>query len=108
MKLPADAVIDPRKATEYLLKVRPEDDKSAFLVQAGYTLANAQQLLTDIREQILPLDAEELGEFEYGTKFQIRGALNGPNGTALRAVSIWATIEATGETRFVTLYPDHP
>jgi hypothetical protein len=108
MKLPADAVIDRRKATEYLLKVRPEDDKSGFLAQAGYTLESAQQLLTDIREQILPLDAEELGEFEYGTKFQIRGALIGPNGTELRVILIWATIEATGETRFVTLYPDHP
>ena len=108
MKLSADAVIDPRKAADYLLKARPEDDKSAFLAQAGYTLENALRLLTDIREQILPLEAENLGPFEYGAKFRIRGVLSGPNGTALRIVSIWATIEANGETRFVTLYPDEP
>jgi hypothetical protein len=108
MKLPADAVIDPRKVIEYLLKDRPEDDKSAFLAQAGYGLENAEQLLADIREQILPLDAESLGPFEYGIKFRIRSVLNGPNGVALRIVSIWATLEVSGETKFITLYPDRP
>ncbi|HEY3897226.1 MAG TPA: hypothetical protein VGM54_01350 [Chthoniobacter sp.] len=108
MKLPAHTIIDSRKATEYLLKLRPEDDKSAFLALAGYTSENAARLLVDLRTQILSVEAEELGPFQYGTKFRIRGILTGPNGVALRIVSIWATIEATGETRFVTLYADKP
>ena len=106
MRLPGQAIIDPSKVTEYLLRHRPEDDKSAFLAQAGYTLANAARLLTDIGEQIVPQEAETLGPFAYGIKFRIRGVLTGPNGVKLRMVSIWAALEATGETRFITLYPD--
>jgi hypothetical protein len=108
MRLPADATIDPRKVTAYLLQNRPEDDKSAFLTQAGYTIENAARLLADIREQILPQEAEVLGPFEYGIKYRIHSLLSGPNGVTLRTVSIWATLEATGETRFITLYPDKP
>ena len=92
MKLPSDATIEPRKITEYLLQRRQEDDKSVFLAQAGYTLENPTSLLADLRGQILALEAEVIGPFEYGTKFRIRGVLQGPNGRALRIVSIWASV----------------
>ena len=108
MKLPADAIIDPRKVTEYLLQHRQEDDKSVFLSQAGYTLENAPRLLANLREQILPLEAEVIGPFEYGIKLRIRGVLSGPTGRGLRIVSIGVTLGTTGETRFVTLYPEKP
>ena len=108
MKLPPDATIDPRKITDYLLRLRIEDDKSAFLAQAGYTHEHAERLLRDLRRQIQPLEAECLGPFLYGTKYRIRGILRGPNGRELPVVSIWATIESTGLTKFVTLYPDTP
>ena len=108
MILPPDAVIDPRKIADYLLRPRDEDDKSAFLAKAGYTAANAEQLLSDIREQILPMEAESLGPFAYGTKYRIRASLRGPNGRELPIVSIWATIEKSGLTKFITLYPDYP
>ena len=107
MKLPQDATIDPEKITHYLLRPRDEDDKSAFLGQVGYTQSQAEQLLTDLRRQIQPLDAECLGTLLYGTKYRIRGVLRGPNGRELRIVSIWATIEKTGFTKFITLYPDN-
>ena len=106
MKLPGDAIIATTKVTEYLLRWRPEDDKSAFLAQAGYEAENGERLVTDIREQLLPLEAELIEETEYGPKYLIRGTLAGPNGRSLRAVSIWMTENATGETKFVTLYPD--
>jgi hypothetical protein len=106
MRLPKDATIAPRKVTEYLLRWRLEDDKSAFLARAGYAPDDADKLMVDIREQILPLEAELAGETEYGPKYQIRGALTGPNGRLLRVVTIWMTEEATNETKFVTLFPD--
>ncbi len=106
MKLPADTVILRRKVTGYLLRYRMEDDKSGFLALAAYTLDNADRLLRDLREQLLPLDAELLEETEYGPKYRIRGSLTGPNGRALRVVSIWMKDDATGETKFVTLRPD--
>lgn len=106
MKLPANTIILPRKASEYLLKLRRDDDKSAFLALAGYTAADADRLLRDIREQLLPLEAEFHEQTEYGPKYRIRGTLTGPNGRALRVLTIWMKEDATGDTKFVTLLPD--
>jgi hypothetical protein len=69
-------------------------------------LETSERLMTDIREQLLPLEAELLEETEYGPKYLIRGDLVGPNERQLRVVSIWMTEDATDETKFVTLYPD--
>ena len=85
---------------------RLEDDKSAFLAGAGYAPETAERLLADLRTQLLPLEAKWLEEGEYGTKYEIRGKLKGPNGRTLRVVSIWMTEAAGGKTKFVTLYPD--
>jgi hypothetical protein len=106
MRLPSDALVAREKLTEYLLRWRPEDDKSAFLAQAGYTLENVERLMTDIREQLMQLEAELIEDTDYGQKFALTGALTGPNGRALRVVTIWVTEEATGQTKFITLYPD--
>lgn len=106
MRLPSDSLIAQEKLTEYLLRWRPEDDKSAYLGQAGYTAENAVRLMADIREQLMPLEAELIENTEYGPKFSVAGALTGPNGRALHVVTIWMTENATGQTKFITLYPD--
>src|SRR5712692_1200533 len=106
MKLPGNTIIARRKLDEYLLKPRVEDDKSGFLALAGYTLENAEGLLSDLREQLLPLDAELFDQTEYGPKYRIRGTLTGPNGRALRVSTIWMKENATNQTKFVTLLPD--
>jgi hypothetical protein len=98
MKLPQDSIIDPRKISHYLLRRLEDSDKSAFLALAGYNNTNSERLLEDIRAQLLPLDAKLIGPFEYGVKHAIRGTL--------RVLSIWATLDSSGETRFLTLYPD--
>lgn len=105
MKLPTDSEIARIKVTHYLLKLRDEDDKSKFLSQAGYTPAQADKLLEDLRT-LLNSDAVFIQTTEYGDKYRIRGILTGPNGTQLRIVSVWMTEAATGRTKFVTLYPD--
>jgi Domain of unknown function (DUF6883) len=105
MKLSADSEISRAKVTQYLLKLREEDDKSKFLAQAGYSLAHAEQLLQDLRG-LLAADAEFLQKTEYGDKYRIRGTLIGPNGKQLCVLSIWMAEEITGRTKFVTLYPD--
>ncbi|MBI2058394.1 MAG: hypothetical protein HYT87_01350 [Nitrospirae bacterium] len=106
MKLPPDTIIAPQKLTGYLLCPRVDDDKSRFLALAGYTIENADRLMKDLREKILPLDAELFDRTEYGTKYRIRGSLAGPNGRVLRVVTIWMMEEATSQTKFVTLIPD--
>ena len=105
MKLPPDSVIAPAKLHEYLLKRRDVDDKSGFLALAGYDRSQADRLEGDIRS-LLSLEAESVETTEYAEKFAIRGILSGPNGQRLRVRTIWAKLLTTGETRFVTLYPD--
>ena len=105
MKLPRDSEIARVKVTHYLLKLRDEDDKSQFLALGGYTLAHADKLLENLRG-LLAGEAEFVQSTEYGDKYRIHGTLTGPNGRTLRVASIWMTEEATGRTKFVTLYPD--
>ena len=62
--------------------------------------------MADIREQLMPLEAELIENTDYGAKFSLAGVLTGPNRQALRVVTIWMTEEATGQTKFITLYPD--
>src|SRR5437870_3252487 len=77
-----------------------------FLALAGYTLEDGDRLMRDIREQLLPLDAEFHEETEYGPKYRIRGTLTGPNGQVLRVLTIWMKEGATNQTKFVRLFPD--
>lgn len=106
MRLPADAAIAPEKLSGYLLRRREDHDKAGFLALAGYTAAHISQLEADLRTQILPCSAEPAGATPYGDKFVIRGSLRGPNGRTLRVLSVWMREKATGQTKFITLYPD--
>jgi hypothetical protein len=106
MKLPADATIAREKLTRYLLVPQGRGDKSAFLARAGYTMANANQLIEDLREQLLPLDAKPLHCTAFGDSYEIRGILHGPNRITLRVRSIWMQEKLSGNTKFITLVPD--
>ena len=105
-KLPRDAIIPEDKLLRYLLLPREEDDKSKLLALAGYTLANWKILKRDLQELARQHEISDIEESPYGTKYEVRGRLQGPNGKVLDVVAIWITLRATGETRFVTLYPD--
>lgn len=105
MKLAPDALIAKVKVAGYLLKWRPENDKSHFLGSAGYTGAHADQLVDDIRRQLLPVEAMFEETTDYGTKYRISGALIGPNGRQLRVETIWMVEAASGLTKFITFYP---
>ncbi|MGA9381724.1 MAG: DUF6883 domain-containing protein [Phormidium sp.] len=104
--LPQDAIISSAKLTKYLLVLLPKDDKSQFLAQAGYTIENWQQLEQDLREQILPLEAIQITETEFGVKYRIRGSLISPNGTTIQVITIWIIDSLDRQTKFVTLFPD--
>ena len=106
MKLPAKTIIANDKLTRYLLIPQRRGDKSAFLAGAGYTLGNLDQLLHDLRTQILPLDAAPLESGKFGQYHEIRGTLKGPNGATRPVRTIWITEHLSGITKFVTLIPD--
>jgi len=94
-----------KRARPILLVARAEDDKRRFLALAGFTRVYADRLL-DALLQIARANARFIEHTEYGDKFEIRGTLLGPNGRALRVVTIWMSEKATGQTKFNTLYPD--
>jgi hypothetical protein len=106
MKLPADAIVPDEKLQKYLLVPREENDKSCFLALAGYSLANWKTLRKDLLTlaQTYPIRLSETTVF--GTKYVVSGTLVGPNGYELHIITIWMTLKATAETRFITLYPD--
>lgn len=104
-KLRVDALIAEGKLRRYLLAQRAKNDKSAFFAGAGYTQSNWRQLADDIRQQLLPLDAEPSRQSKYGDLYTIRGRLRGPNGSILRTLSV-SKVERRGITRLVTIYPD--
>lgn len=106
MKLPADATISREKLTRYLLVHQARGDKSAFLARAGYNLQNADQLLADLRTQLLPLDAAPLHSTMFGSFYEIRGALTGANGIALNVRSIWMEERLSGVVKFISLVPE--
>ena len=106
MKLPADTTIAEDKLTRYLLLPQARGDKSAFLARAGYALGNSDQLLRDLRTQILPLETVAVESNEFGQYYESRGTLTGPNGVTLAVRVIWMTEHLSGVTKFVTLIPD--
>ena len=101
-----DGNIAAEKLTQYLLVLRKRNDKSRWLAQVGYTLENGQLLEKDLRTQILSLDAILTENTKYGQMYEIRGALAGPNGRTLAVCTMWITETATGDTKFITMYPD--
>jgi hypothetical protein len=106
VKLPANATIAPEKLSKYLLVRQSRGDKSAFLARAGYTAANPEQLLHDLRRQVLSQEAVPLHRTKFGQFYEIRAPLTGPNRTTLQIRSIWMKEHLSGVTKFITLVPD--
>jgi len=105
LKLPVKTLFHPEKFTRYLLTYRKRNDKSQWLSQAGYSLENWQVLENDLREQILSCDAKPIEDTEYGQLYEIVGTLVGPNGRKLSVNTIWIAEAATGNTKFITMFP---
>jgi len=105
MRLPPDSIIASTKLRDYLLAQRQRNDKSKWLHQAGYTADNWRRLEADLRQQVLPLEAELDEDNRYGLVYRIEAELVGPNGRRLRVLSIWMTEHETGQTKLITLYP---
>jgi len=106
VKLPEQVLISQDKLLRYLLLPREENDKSQFLAVAGYTLATWEVLEHDLHQVAKNQEVSEMETSAYGIKYVVRGTLHGPNGRTLHVVTVWITLAATGETRFVTLFPD--
>lgn len=105
MIIPADAIILEAKIRDYHLKPLLVDDKSRFLILAGYSREEYWELMRDIREQLLPGKGMFQERREQGNLYVLRGMLRGPNGRILSVKTIWLQIWS-GVWSFVTLFPD--
>lgn len=109
MKLPAAhlALVDPAKIRDYLLS--PEHlvgrHKASFFHALGYSRRDWPRLEDGFRRLIASQDAVPGNASEFGTKYEVRGSLEGPAGRRAEVVTVW--IIRTGETvpRFVTAFP---
>jgi len=106
VRLSKNTLISDEKLTKYLLAPRKRHDKSKWLAQAGYLPETWPILKEDLRSQILPNDASLVETTEYGTMYEIRAKLKGPNGKTLPACTIWMLERTTSVTKFITMYPD--
>jgi hypothetical protein len=99
------AVIPAEKLRDYLLDLghKKGGSKAALLYRIGYRREDWSQLEEDIREQILPLEAEEVPA-EGGRRFRVAGTLQGPDGsTPFRTV--WSIDDEASPPRLLTAYP---
>jgi hypothetical protein len=103
--IPDNASIPDEKLTRYLLIYKARNDKSQFLAQAGFTVQNAESFQTAIRMLIQSSEAIEDRINEYGTFYEVKGALVGPNRETLFVTTIWLRRQSDGEFQFVTLMP---
>jgi hypothetical protein len=101
--IPQDALIPDAKLTRYLLIYRPYDDKSKFLLKAGFTLENPDDLLAALRQVIQLGEAIEERTDQYGIYYRVKGLLQGPNGIRLRVITVWLHRSIDQQFQFITL-----
>jgi hypothetical protein len=103
---PEKAVVPRDKMEAYLLSPvhTVGRHKAAFFNALGYTQADWQRLQQDIGA-LVPRDAERVAETDYGTKYEIRATLAGPNGRTAAIVTAWIVLNAEDFPRFITAYP---
>lgn len=105
MRLPDETIIAPVKFTRSLLVPQLRSDKSRHLARAGYTQANVERIMDDLRRQILPLDATLSRTTPFGETYLIDGAFLGPSGERIFVRTIWLRHALSGSVHFVTLIP---
>jgi hypothetical protein len=104
MRIPPNATIADDKLTAYLLVHRQWDDKSGYLLRAGFDMSNWRDLRSAILQTTGATDAVEDGGNEYGIFFRVDGLLAGPTGT-LPVTLIWMRRAVDQVFHFVTLKP---
>jgi carbon starvation protein CstA len=106
VRIPSEAIISETKLTRYLLLLKPRNDKSKFLAQAGFTLDNWEVLVVALRVLTTTVDAIADRTDEYGTYYRAIGTLQGVNGINLKVVTIWLHRSTDQQFQFLTLVPN--
>ncbi|MEB3308651.1 MAG: hypothetical protein VKJ02_00290 [Snowella sp.] len=105
MEISSQAMIPDDKLSKYLLVYKEKNDKSKFLEQAGFTLANPEELKSAIYELIQSVEPIEDITNEYGTFYRFEGELIGVNQRNLLVITVWLRRKIDNKLQFVTLKP---
>lgn len=101
------AKIPTRKVRDYLLSPSHPIGryKASFFRSLGYDQAQWEVLAADL-QALLAGDAKRMEVTEFGTKYEIRSRITGPNGRIGHIVSAWIILNGEDAPRFVTAYPE--
>jgi hypothetical protein len=100
------AVVDPRKLTDYLLaRSHPVGrSKASFFEKMGFSAEAPDVLSNALREHAKQPDGITVEETDFGTKYVVVGLLRGPAASG-RVRSVWIVDRGADVPRFVTAYP---
>lgn len=109
MKLPRykNAVIPKAKFTQYALNPDKDPDKArAFEKALGYTMDNADELISQIYSKIPEYNAKEKPDNGWGKRYEVIMDIAGPNGKTAKVLTAWIDDKNTGEMRLTSVYVD--
>lgn len=109
IKLPRykDAVIPKAKFTQYALNPDKDPDKAkAFEKALGYTVDNADELISQIYDKISKYNAKEKPDNGWGKRYEVIMDIVGPNGKTAKVLTAWIDDKNTGEIRLTSVYVD--
>lgn len=101
-------MVDELKTRDYLLSSSHPVGrfKAGFFRSLGYTPDAWSLLRDDLLELARSGDADECRPSPFGTKYEVRGSLEGPNGGAAKVVTVWIVLARPSVPRLVTAYPE--
>ena len=109
MKLPKyeNVVIPKAKFTQYALNPEKDPDKAkAFKKALGYTMDNADELISQIYDKISEYDAREKPDNGWGKRYEVIMDITGINGKTAKVLTAWIDDKNTGEMRLTSVYVD--
>jgi hypothetical protein len=110
LKLPHSeyVVIPVEKVRDYLLAAaNPRSrGKAGFFQALGFDPANWEALRDALLELARTGEATLGQQSEFGTKYEIRGTINGPAGRRAVIRTAWIVNAGEDQPRFITGYPD--
>jgi hypothetical protein len=96
--------VQDSKITLYLLKPRPKDDKSKFLIGFGFSMENWQVLAAALRDHVNRLDGAVSRQTPNGQTYEVNCNIQTPDGRNPCVNTYWEIIPGS-PPNFVTLIP---
>jgi Phage minor capsid protein 2. len=104
------ADIPEKKITKYALNKNHrgtgKDKAVAFEQALGYNLSNYEDLIEAIKANLPQSNAVVKGQDSYGTRYEVKMTLTGPNGKSAPVTTGWIIDKGSNKPRLVTVFVD--